>query len=108
MDRGNLGYDQASPASRPAFYVSKVRFARRAVRIPEVGPHGRHDRPVDQVQRLYLDRSKEGWQKIQQISFLKVTRRSSVAYLFGLAIREDNPFTIRDGRLSASMMGKEG
>jgi hypothetical protein len=61
MDGGNFGYDQPSPASRPALYVSKVSFAHRAVRIPEVRPHRRHDCPVDQVQRFYLDRGKKGW-----------------------------------------------
>ena len=69
MDGGNFGYDQTSPSSRPALYVSKVSFAHRAVRIPEVGPHGRHDRPVDQVQRFYLDRGKKGWQEIHGLSF---------------------------------------
>src|SRR4030042_3162340 len=70
MDGGNFGYDQASPSHRPALYISKVCFAHRAVRIPEVGPHGTHDCPVDQVQRFYLDRGKKGCQEIHGFSFV--------------------------------------
>jgi len=69
MDGGNFGDDQASPASRPALYVSKVSFAHRAVQIPEIGPHRGHDRPVRQLQRFYLDRGKKGWKEIQDFSF---------------------------------------
>jgi hypothetical protein len=69
MDGGNFGYDQASPASRPALYVSKVSFAHRAVQIPEIGPHGGHDCPVRQLQRFYLDRGKKIWKEIQGFSF---------------------------------------
>jgi hypothetical protein len=43
----------------------------------------------------------------KRISFFKVPKRFSDEYIFGLAVRNDGPFTIRDCLFSVSMMGKE-
>jgi hypothetical protein len=75
----------------------------KRIKAPFAGIHF-----ADRLSQLFRDR-KADWiiTSPKRISFLKVPKKSSDEHIFGLAIRNDGPLTIRDCLLSVSTIGKE-